>query len=126
MTPELIVEYASVTAIAILVVALLLTVYRAVIGPTLPDRIIALDMQVGIVIGFIAVIALRPGYTRYIDIAIALGLARFILARGYVGEGEEVQAGPPVSKAALTKGTSKAAGKTKTGKSGKSLGKEAK
>lgn len=103
MTPELIVEYASVTAIAILVVALLLTVYRAVVGPTLPDRIIALDMLVGIVIGFIAVIALRTGYTLYIDIAIALGLvgflatvafARFVLARGRVGEGEDVEFGP--------------------------------
>lgn len=135
MTPELIVEYASVTAIAILVVALLLTVYRAVIGPTLPDRIIALDMLVGIVIGFIAVIALRTGYTLYIDIAIALGLvgflatvafARFILARGYVGEGEEIQAGPPVSNAVPAKGASKTAGKAKTKKLGKSLGKEAK
>lgn len=103
MTPELIVEYASVAAIAILVVALLLTVYRAVVGPTLPDRIIALDMLVGIVIGFIAVIALRTGYTLYIDIAIALGLvgflatvafARFVLARGRVGEGEANAAGP--------------------------------
>lgn len=99
MTPELIVEYASIFAIVILVIALLLTVYRAVVGPTLPDRVIALDMLVGIVIGFIAVIALRTGYTLYIDIAISLGLvgflatvafARFILARGHVGQGEEV------------------------------------
>ncbi|MGL4199773.1 MAG: cation:proton antiporter [Allorhizobium sp.] len=105
MTPELIVEYASVFAIAILVVALLLTVYRAVVGPTLPDRVIALDMLVGIVIGFIAVIALRTGYTLYIDIAIALGLvgflatvafARFILARGNTGEdGESAGQGTP-------------------------------
>jgi multicomponent Na+:H+ antiporter subunit F len=118
MTPDLIVEYASVTAIAILVVALLLTVYRAVVGPTLPDRIVALDMLVGIVIGFIAVIALRTGYTLYIDIALALGLvgflatvafARFVLARGGVGEGagEEVQAGSPQSRPAVKAGAPK-------------------
>lgn len=104
MTPDLIVEYASIFAIVILVIALLLTVYRAVVGPTLPDRVIALDMLVGIVIGFIAVIALRTGYTLYIDIAIALGLvgflatvafARFILARGCVGEGEGVETAKP-------------------------------
>lgn len=98
MTPDIIVEYASIFAIVILVIALLLTVYRAVVGPTLPDRIVALDMLVGIVIGFIAVIALRTGYTLYVDIAIALGLvgflatiafARFILARGTVAECEE-------------------------------------
>ena len=90
MTPELIVEIASRFALAVLVLATLLTVWRVVVGPTLPDRVVALDMLVGIVIGFIAVIALRSGYTLYIDIAIALGLvgflatiafARFILAR---------------------------------------------
>ena len=130
MTPELIVEYASVTAIAILVVALLLTVYRAVIGPTLPDRIIALDMLVGIVIGFIAVIALRTGYTLYIDIAIALGLvgflatvafARFVLARGRVGEEEEVEFGPapPLTSPAAKPESPRAVKKTKPGKPSK-------
>jgi multicomponent Na+:H+ antiporter subunit F len=132
MTPELIVEYASVVAIVILVIALLMTVYRAVVGPTLPDRVIALDMLVGIVIGFIAVIALRTGYTLYIDIAIALGLvgflatvafARFILARGRVGEGEGVEAGPGQSKqSAKTKATKN----VKASKPAESLGKEAK
>jgi multicomponent Na+:H+ antiporter subunit F len=132
MTPELIVEYASVVAIVILVIALLMTVYRAVVGPTLPDRVIALDMLVGIVIGFIAVIALRTGYTLYIDIAIALGLvgflatvafARFILARGRVGEGEGVEAGPGQSK---TSAKTKAAKNVKASKPAGSLGKEAK
>lgn len=132
MTPELIVEYASVVAIVILVIALLMTVYRVVVGPTLPDRVIALDMLVGIVIGFIAVIALRTGYTLYIDIAIALGLvgflatvafARFILARGRVGEGEGVEAGPGQSKpSAKTKATKN----VKASKPAGSLGKEAK
>ena len=143
MTPELIVEYASIAAIAILVVALLLTVYRAVIGPTLPDRIVALDMLVGIVIGFIAVIALRTGYTLYIDIAIALGLvgflatvafARFVLARGCVGEGEEIEPGPaqagPVAKSAAKSAAKAASPKTakprKTSKPAASRGKEAK
>lgn len=143
MTPELIVEYASIAAIAILVVALLLTVYRAVVGPTLPDRIVALDMLVGIVIGFIAVIALRTGYTLYIDIAIALGLvgflatvafARFVLARGYVGEGEAVDVTPapaparsePLSKAVAKSGSSKAPKSRKPSKPAASRGKEAK
>ncbi len=96
MTPDLIVDTAGLFALAVLVLATLLTVWRAVVGPTLPDRVVALDMLVGIVIGFIAVIALRSGYTLYIDIAIALGLvgflatvafARFILARGTTREG---------------------------------------
>jgi multicomponent Na+:H+ antiporter subunit F len=97
MTPELIVDTAGLFALAVLILATLFTVWRAVVGPTLPDRVVALDMLVGIVIGFIAVIALRTGYTLYIDIAIALGLvgflatiafARFILARGLTREGQ--------------------------------------
>lgn len=90
MTPELLVSYASLAALFILCVAFLLTVYRVVVGPTLPDRVVALDMLVGIAIGFIAVIAIRTGFNLYIDIAIALCLvgflatvafARFILSR---------------------------------------------
>ena len=90
MTPETLVAYGTVAASAILSVAFLLTVYRIVVGPTLPDRIVALDMLVGIAIGFIAVIAIRTGVDLYVDIAIALCLvgflatvafARFILTR---------------------------------------------
>ncbi|WP_436799488.1 cation:proton antiporter [Rhizobium oryzicola] len=77
--------------LALLSLSLLLTGWRVVRGPTLGDRVVALDMLVGIVLGFIAVIAIKTGFPLYIDIAIALGLvgflatiafARFILARG--------------------------------------------
>ncbi|TDK37276.1 cation:proton antiporter [Rhizobium deserti] len=92
MTPAaMILSSAIWIALVVLGLAFLLTVRRVVIGPTLPDRVVALDMLVGIVIGFIALIAIRTGFTLYIDIAISLGLvgflatvafARFILARG--------------------------------------------
>lgn len=97
MTPELIVSFATILASVVLSVAFLLTVYRVVAGPTLPDRIVALDMLVGIAIGFIAVIAIRTGVNLYVDIAIALGLvgflatvafARFVLSRGPEGKRE--------------------------------------
>lgn len=94
MTPEQTVSFATILASVVLSGAFLLTVYRVVVGPTLPDRIVALDMLVGIAIGFIAVIAIRTGFNLYIDIAIALGLvgflatvafARFVLSRGADG-----------------------------------------
>lgn len=102
MMPETMVQLACNLALVILGVAFLLTVYRVVKGPTLPDRVLALDMLVGIVLGFIAVIAIRTGHTLYIDIAISLGLvgflatiafARFILARG-TGDGRPSGDGP--------------------------------
>lgn len=73
-----IVSAAAMVALGILSLAFLFTVYRVVAGPTLPDRIVALDMLVAIVIGFIAVIAIKTGFTLYIDIAISLGLVGFL------------------------------------------------
>jgi len=82
-------------ALVLLSLALLMTVWRIVRGPTLPDRVLGLDMLVAIAIGLIAVIAIRTGFNLYIDIAIALGLvgflatvafARFILVRGLAPE----------------------------------------
>lgn len=85
-----ILRFAIWAGLAILSLAFLATVYRVIVGPTLGDRVVALDMLVGIAIGFIAIIAIKTGFTLYIDIAIALGLvgflatiafARFILSR---------------------------------------------
>lgn len=99
ITPATIVSAAAITALGILCVALLVTVWRVIVGPSLPDRILALDMLTGIAIGFIAVVAVRTGFSLYIDIAIALGLvgflatvafARFVLSRGKAGEAEPV------------------------------------
>jgi multisubunit Na+/H+ antiporter MnhF subunit len=90
MTAETITQSAVHVGLVVLGVSFLLTVWRVIRGPTLPDRVIALDMLVGIVMGFIALIAIRTGFTLYIDIAISLGLvgflatvafARFILSR---------------------------------------------
>lgn len=88
---QVILSYSVWLGLVLLCISFLLTVWRVIRGPTLPDRVVALDMLTGIVIGFIALIAIRTGFTLYIDIAISLGLvgflatvafARFILSRG--------------------------------------------
>ncbi len=93
--PEFFLEICVDVALAILSLSFLLTVYRIVTGPTLPDRFVALDMLVTVGIGFIAVIGVKTEYYLYIDIAIALGLvgflatvafARFVLNRGLAGD----------------------------------------
>ncbi|MEN3792863.1 cation:proton antiporter [Fulvimarina sp. MAC3] len=75
--------------------AFLLVVFRIVRGPTLPDRVLGLDMLTSVSIAFIALVGIETGYTLYVDVAIALGLvgflatvafARFILARGQTEE----------------------------------------
>ncbi|WP_417711479.1 cation:proton antiporter [Roseibium aggregatum] len=82
-------------ALALLTVSFIIIVVRTVKGPSLPDRIVALDMLVAVGIGFIAVIGVSTGFYLYIDIAITLGLvgflatvafARFVLNRGLAGD----------------------------------------
>lgn len=86
---------ASLVSLFLLSIAFILCVYRVIAGPTLPDRVLALDALVAVAIGFIAVVGIRTGYWLYVDIAIALGLvgflatvafARFILAGAQRGK----------------------------------------
>lgn len=100
MSGEEFLRLAATISLGLLSLALLMTIYRIVRGPTLPDRILALDMLVAVAIGYIAVIAIHSGFTLYLDIAIALGLvgflstvafARFVLQRWQIhhASGEE-------------------------------------
>ena len=99
---------AILISLVILSLSFIITVFRIVKGPTLPDRILGLDMLVSIAIGFIAVIGIKTGFALYVDIAIALGLvgflatvafARFVMSQGMEpglekeadGAGEEIK-----------------------------------
>ncbi len=97
---ELFLDICLDVSLTLLGIAFLLTVIRIIKGPTLPDRVLGLDMLTSVAIGFIAVIAIDTGFTLYVDLAIALGLvgflatvafARFILARGKTGDDDERQ-----------------------------------
>ncbi|HHG90176.1 MAG TPA: cation:proton antiporter [Devosia sp.] len=86
----------SVTiALGVLSLAFVLTIVRIVRGPSLPDRILGLDMLVSIGIGYICVIAIKTSFFLYLDVAISLGLvgflatvafARYVLHRGAQSE----------------------------------------
>ncbi|HEY0920507.1 cation:proton antiporter [Devosia sp.] len=71
-------QHATTLSLGILLVALLLTVARLIRGPTLADRILALDLLTVLAIGFIAAIAIRTGFSLYLDIAISIGLLGFL------------------------------------------------
>jgi multicomponent Na+:H+ antiporter subunit F len=89
---------AAEISLGLLLVALFLTLIRLWRGPTLGDRIMALDLMLVLAVGFIAAFAILTGFTLYIDIAIALGLvgflstvalARYLASRGPDGEGDQ-------------------------------------
>ena len=63
---------------AILSVAFALSFWRLLLGPSLPDRALALDQMTLLTIGFIAAYAIASDDSVLIDVAIALGLIAFM------------------------------------------------
>jgi len=51
---------------------------RVVIGPTLPDRVIALDMAASVVVAIILVHCIQSGSSHYIPAAISIALLSFV------------------------------------------------
>lgn len=64
--------------IPILIVATLLAFVRLVRGPSLPDRVIALDLMTMSGIGIIAAYALATNQPAFLDVAIVLALISFL------------------------------------------------
>jgi multicomponent Na+:H+ antiporter subunit F len=81
------------TQLGLLVLVVLIgpCVYRVWIGPTVADRLQAIDAITTLLIGIIIVLALLRGTTMFIDVAIALAAFGFIgtiaVAR-YISEGK--------------------------------------
>ncbi len=61
-----------------LCIALLLGFVRLFLGPSLPDRVLALDLITMIGIGIIALYAIATDRSVLLDVAIALGLILFL------------------------------------------------
>jgi multicomponent Na+:H+ antiporter subunit F len=71
-------ELATTIAFGVQLAAILLTMTRLLLGPTLADRILALDTLTTLGLGMIAVFAIRSGLALYLDIAISVGLVGFL------------------------------------------------
>ncbi|WP_085993898.1 Na(+)/H(+) antiporter subunit F1 [Oceanobacillus senegalensis] len=67
--------YAALTLFG---VAIVITLYRIVVGPSLPDRIIALDMIGVNLITAIAIISVILGTKAFLDVILILGILAFI------------------------------------------------
>jgi multicomponent Na+:H+ antiporter subunit F len=78
MTGAAILNVAADIGLGLLTLGIVLTIVRIVRGPTLADRILGLDLITTLGMGFIGVIAIKTGFTLYVDIAIALGLVGFL------------------------------------------------
>lgn len=78
MSPQEFFELSIYISFGLSIVAFLFTIIRLILGSTLADRILSLDMLVTLGIGFIAIFTLHTGFYAYLDMAIALGLVGFL------------------------------------------------
>lgn len=65
-------------ALYILIASAFLALLRLVKGPSLPDRIIALDLMAFIMLGMAILIMIITGQKAYIDIVIVISLLVFL------------------------------------------------
>ena len=73
-------------------VALIVAFIRLVKGPTLPDRIVAMDLIGVLVVGLIVVLAGRSGVRATLDAAIVIALVGFL---GTIAYATYVERGDP-------------------------------
>jgi multicomponent Na+:H+ antiporter subunit F len=78
MTPHDVLEMAKIIAMVLLCIALMLAFVRLVLGPSLPDRVVALDLIAAISAGFITVYAIDRDQHVFVDAAIVLSLITFL------------------------------------------------
>ena len=62
----------------ILLLAAFFCLYRVVMGPTAPDRVVAIDILGILIVGFCSILGVSTGRSWYIDIGIAWALQSFI------------------------------------------------
>jgi multicomponent Na+:H+ antiporter subunit F len=82
-------------SLAVLSLAVLVAFGRVLKGPSLPDRVVAIDYVSYVTMGFLGTYAILSGREAYIDAALVLGLLAFIgtiaLARYVEGRSETQQ-----------------------------------
>lgn len=71
------------TAYLLLMLALLLGFVRMVKGPSLPDRVVALELITSVVVGIVGTHAIATGVASFLDLAIVLALTAFLAAIGF-------------------------------------------
>ena len=73
---------------------------RLVKGPSLPDRIVALDMMTVLIVSFCGLYAMQSGETAFVDVAIVVAIIGFLatvaLAR-FVDRSQRRSDTPPAS-----------------------------
>ena len=79
----------------LLVAAMALAFLRLARGPSLPDRVVALDLITILAVAFSALFAIASGEAAFLDVAIALALVAFLATVAFARFAERRQARAP-------------------------------
>ena len=70
-------------SLALMCLALCLAFVRLFKGPSLPDRVVALELFSSILVGIIGVVAIATDVASLLDVAIVMALMAFMAAIGF-------------------------------------------
>jgi multicomponent Na+:H+ antiporter subunit F len=71
-------NFAVYFSFACLTIALFAGLYRLLTGPSLPDRIVVMDLVASLVIGLILTYIMMTGQTVYLNVAVVIALLVFM------------------------------------------------
>lgn len=78
MSWESIGQMVTATTLAMLALAAVLAFIRLLRGPTLPDRVVALDLIGVLIVCIVVGVAASTGRQAYLDVAIVIALVSFV------------------------------------------------
>lgn len=73
-----ILTFAVYFSFATLTISLFAGLYRLLTGPSLPDRMVVMDLVASLVIGLIAAYILQTGQTVFLNVAVVIALLVFM------------------------------------------------
>lgn len=76
-------EFVTPIVLVMLAVAILIALVRLLAGPSLPDRVVAMDLIGILTVGLIVVIAAATEYRALLDAAIVIALVGFVATVAY-------------------------------------------
>lgn len=77
------IELAVSVSFTLLGLSLVVAFLRLVKGPTLPDRVVALELMASLTVAFIGVYAVSAERGAFLDVAMVLALTAFLAAVGF-------------------------------------------
>lgn len=78
MSPAAFLDYSLNIGLALIALAIAVGFLRLWRGPSLADRVVALDMMTAAIIAFCGLFAVKAQVEAYLDIAVALALVSFV------------------------------------------------